>query len=955
MHDERPPVEERVERVLTAAHPARRSTPAAVPFEVEAWQAPGEPVPFERGRWPPAYEPFAMGTAVGAAVGHDLVPGRAARCPPRWAGRRVEAVIDLGFVGDWPGNQAEALVYDLPTARPIKGVEPAQPVRADRRPGRGRRAGRLPGRGRRPTPTSSPTASLPTPLGDMLTAGRRAAVHASQRADLAVLDEEVWHLGLDLEVLRELMLELGEHDPRRHEILHALDRALDALDLDDVSGTRGGGRARRLAAGRWPGPRTPARTPSRAVGHAHIDTAWLWPLRETSRKTARTFANVTALADEYPEFVFACSQAQQYAWVKRAPARGVRSASRRPSKTGQWAPVGGMWVEADGNLPGGEALARQLVHGKRFFLEEFGVEYQGRLAARLVRLHRGLPAAGQARRACDWFLTQKISWNQTNKFPHHTFWWEGIDGTRIFTHFPPVDTYNASFTGEELAHAVRNYAEKGARHPLAAAVRLRRRRRRPHPRDAGAGPPAAPTWRARRRSASSTRTRSSPRPARSTRTPRSGPASSTWSCTAPRTPPRPAPRQGNRRSEHLLREAELWATTAAVHAPATTTRTSELDRLWKTVLLHQFHDILPGIVDRLGAPRGGGGVRAGGRRAGGADRPRRLARAGRPATPRVLQHQPARPGRGGPDAARRRRRTPRFPRAAAPRSPTGTAAPTRSPSPDRVLDNGLVRVEIDERRHCSPRYATWSPTARCSPRPPRQPAAAAHRPARTTGTPGTSTSTTGTATPTCIDAESVTVVEAGPLLGAIRVERSFGRLPHHADDHGAGRQPPDRRRDRDRLARGREDPQGGLPARRARRPVRRGDPVRPRPPAHAHQHQLGGGPVRGLRPPLGARRPSPATASRVINDSTYGHDVSRTARDGRRHDDHGPAQPGARAAHPGPARPTRARTASPTRCCPGATIADAVAEGYALNLPLRVGRTAAAGTARRWSTSTAPA
>ena len=134
-------------------------------------------------------------------------------------------------------------------------------------------------------------------------------------------------------------------------------------------------------------------------------------------------------------------------------------------------------------------MARQFVHGKRFFLDEFGIETAGGLAARLLRLHRRAAAAGRSCPGRRWFLTQKMSWNQTNRFPHHTFWWEGIDGTRVFTHFPPVDTYNSELLGRETGpRRPRNFAEKGARHPLAGPVRLRRRRRRPHPRDAGAAP-----------------------------------------------------------------------------------------------------------------------------------------------------------------------------------------------------------------------------------------------------------------------------------------------------------------------------------------------------------------------------------------------------------------------------------------------------------------------------------
>ena len=106
--------------------------------------------------------------------------------------------------------------------------------------------------------------------------------------------------------------------------------------------------------------------------HAHIDTAWLWPIRETIRKCTRTFASAVRLMDDYPEYRFSCSQAQQYAWIEeRHPDLFERITVK--VRGGQWIPVGGMWVEADMNLPSGESLARQIVHGQRWFESRFGM------------------------------------------------------------------------------------------------------------------------------------------------------------------------------------------------------------------------------------------------------------------------------------------------------------------------------------------------------------------------------------------------------------------------------------------------------------------------------------------------------------------------------------------------------------------------------------------------------
>src|SRR5215203_2027428 len=307
------------------------------------------------------------------------------------------------------------MAYDL-AGRPIKGIAPRNAYV----PVAGTEVGVLLEAAANPTVLAGSFA--PTLLGERATAGD-APLYRLTSVELAVLDEPAWQLGLDVEVLQQLMLALPETDPRRHEILRALERMLDVLDLADVAGTAA--EARKVLAEPLGRPAHASAHRLSAVGHAHIDCAWLWPLRETRRKCARTFASVTALAADYPELVFACSSAQQYAWLKEdQPALFDRI--KRTVAAGQWAPVGGMWVESDANLPGGESLARQLVHGRRFFRDELGVD------------------------------TREV-W-----LPHHTFRWEGLDGTRVFTHFPPVDTYNAELTGAELAHAVANYAEKGA-------------------------------------------------------------------------------------------------------------------------------------------------------------------------------------------------------------------------------------------------------------------------------------------------------------------------------------------------------------------------------------------------------------------------------------------------------------------------------------------------------------
>ncbi|MEU1016336.1 glycoside hydrolase family 38 C-terminal domain-containing protein [Streptomyces sp. NPDC005898] len=596
MHDDRLLVEGRLERALRQfIRPAQYTH--RVPLTLSVWHAPavpGSPVHGEPGGWgtvpvsaalEASYEPFATGAEWGSpwSTSWFRLQGRV---PREWRGRRVEAVVDPGFTGDGPGFQAEGLVYDA-TGVPLKGVHPRNRHIPVASPAQGGEAVHF-----LLEAAANPAVLhdfLPTPLGDVLTAGS-TPIYRFASADLAVLNEDVWQLTLDIEVLSELMAELDADRPRRHEILRALEDMLDALDLHDVPGTAAAGRAALADALARPAHASAHRVS--AAGHAHIDSAWLWPLRETVRKASRTFANVTALAREYPELVFACSQAQQYAWVKEHQPH-IWERIKKAVADGNWAPVGSMWVESDANMPGGEALARQIMHGMRFFREELGVRTQEIWLPDSFGYTAAFPQLAKLA-GVRWFLTQKLSWNQSNKMPHHTFWWEGLDGTRVFTHFPPVDTYNSQFHGAELAHAERNFADKGRASRSLVPFGWG---------DGGGGPTREMMERARRLRS----LEGSPRVEIEKPSAFFAAAEEEYGARAPvwsgelylelhraTYTTQAATKRGNRRSEHALREAELWCTAAAVREPSYAYPYDALDRLWKTVLLHQFHDILPG-------------------------------------------------------------------------------------------------------------------------------------------------------------------------------------------------------------------------------------------------------------------------------------------------------------------------------------------------------------------------
>ena len=593
MHDRHREIENRLGRAMD-----ERIRPAIygerAPLTVTAWRTPGEPVPFATATAAGTpYEPLRPGDRWGRAW-DTLWLHVTGEVPADWAGRRVEAVIDPGFAGG-PGFTCEGLAF-LPDGTPVKGLHPESRYLPIRRDGSG--AGRGIARGGErlewyvelgANPDIMGDHRMNTPQSDVLTR-RDEELFAFRGAELAVLREEVAGLALDLQVLGDLMHSLAFEDPRRAAVTLGIERALDALDYHDVPATAAAARLvlAPLLASR--AHETVHRVS--AIGNAHIDTAWLWPLRETRRKVARTFASALDLMRDYPGYLFAAPQAQQYAWLKESQPTTYAEVKGAVGR-GRWVPLGGAWVEADGNLPGGEALARQLVHGKRFFRREFGVPTRGVWLPDSFGYTAAYPQIARLARN-DWFLTQKLSWNQTNPFPHHTFWWEGIDGTRIFTHFPPADTYNGSLSVEDVQRASRQFRDKGAAsrslYPFGYG-------------DGGGGPTREMLERYRRMADLEGLPRvtiESPNEFFAAAREEYGSAAPVWSgelylelhrgtlTTQARS------KAFNRRCEHLLREAELWCASAAVQGAGFDYPYDDLDRLWKSVLTLQFHDILPG-------------------------------------------------------------------------------------------------------------------------------------------------------------------------------------------------------------------------------------------------------------------------------------------------------------------------------------------------------------------------
>jgi alpha-mannosidase len=291
------------------------------------------------------------------------------------------------------------------------------------------------------------------------------------------------------------------------------------------------------------------------------------------------------LLTKNPDAVYCHSQAQHYAWVAE-DAPDIFARVKELVKEGRWEVIGGMWVETDLNLPSGESLLRQLAQGQRAFREWFGVTCSGAFLPDDFGYPGSLPQI-VAHGECNWFFTQKLSWNETNKFPHNTFWWEGIDGTQVFTHFSPVDTYNAIMTPSQLRFAERNYKDHaGSSHSLVLYGHG----------DGGGGP--TQTMIDRGRLASDLE--NVPRVTFGTVAGFFEKSQKEYGATAPRWvgemyfekhrgtySTQVGTKQGNRSSERLLHELELWSALARVRPPA-------LDELWQHVLTQQFHDIIPG-------------------------------------------------------------------------------------------------------------------------------------------------------------------------------------------------------------------------------------------------------------------------------------------------------------------------------------------------------------------------
>ncbi|KAJ3051806.1 Glycoside hydrolase, 38 vacuolar alpha mannosidase [Rhizophlyctis rosea] len=276
-------------------------------------------------------------------------------------------------------------------------------------------------------------------------------------ADIGVKNNTAHALKQDLDILIGLVKHLPSDSQTSSDALYTANRVVNIVHPDDPKTVEEATKVTDefFASRRDTGYSLHQIT---AVGNCHIDTAWLWPFDETKRKAARSWSRQIGLLDEFPRSTFAASQAQQFEWVESLYPELFKK-MKKYAKDGRFIPIGGTWVEMDCNMPSGEALCRQFLYGQRYFESRFGARCKVFWLPDTFGYSAQLP---QIVREADlrYFFTQKLSWNNINRFPHTSFLWAGLDGTSVLTHFSPADTYTAQVNVEEVTRAVTNNKDK---------------------------------------------------------------------------------------------------------------------------------------------------------------------------------------------------------------------------------------------------------------------------------------------------------------------------------------------------------------------------------------------------------------------------------------------------------------------------------------------------------------
>ncbi|KAF3762408.1 family 38 glycoside hydrolase [Cryphonectria parasitica EP155] len=422
-----------------------------------------------------------------------------------------------------------------------------------------------------------------------------------RKASIVAVNLQARQLYVDMWIIGDAARELPKESWEQHEALKTITRMIEVLNVEDKDSVL---KAREIARG-YIGNVDSAEVYESGkepmvygVGHCHIDTCWLWPWAETKRKVARSWTNQCNLMELYPELNFACSQAQQFKWLKQYYPYAFDRVKEKV-KAGQFQPIGGSWVEHDTNMPSGESLVRQFVYGQRFFEANFGDRSKTfwlpdtfGYSAQLPQLCR---LAGM-----DRFLTQKLSWNNINNFPHTTFNWVAIDGSQVMCHMPPSETYTANAHYGDVKRSISKHKSMDQDHTSLLVFGKG---------DGGGGPLVEHIEKLRRcrGMADTTGTGAVPRIHMGKTVddffdqllPKSDKLVTwfgelyfelhrgTYTTQANN-------KHNNRASEFLLRAVELYATIASLNNEGYQYPKASIDKMWEAVLLCQFHDCLPG-------------------------------------------------------------------------------------------------------------------------------------------------------------------------------------------------------------------------------------------------------------------------------------------------------------------------------------------------------------------------
>ena len=410
------------------------------------------------------------------------------------------------------------------------------------------------------------------------------------RSSWGIWHEEAYQLWLDATTLRDLLSVTDETSLRAAKIEEALESFMLEVDFEQPreDRLRDYVRARALLQPALEAHNGSTMPRFAAIGNAHIDVCWLWPYRETQRKVARTFAQQIRLMDLYPDYKFIQSQPQTYLICKQLYPR-LYERVKEKIRAGQWIADGSMWVEPDTNMTSGESLIRQLMHGKRFYREEFGVDCRLLWLPDTFGYSAALP---QILRGCgvEYLTTQKIFWtyNGADRFPYHYFTWQGMDGSEI-TSFLHMDYTSRS----DAATVVGRWRDRVQRRDLSRFLL-------PFGYGDGGGGPCRDhiEYALREKDLEGVPRMEFEAPqAFFEDCARDGAPANRYvgelyfQCHRGTYTSQAAIKRGNRKCELALREAEMWAAAAQdrIAYPY-----EALDKCWKGVLLNQFHDILPG-------------------------------------------------------------------------------------------------------------------------------------------------------------------------------------------------------------------------------------------------------------------------------------------------------------------------------------------------------------------------